>query len=936
MGQFSWFTQDTDKQIGSQPSNTIIVYMYDDKGNKWKESDYEGYGEFGGKDFYDLLAEMNGFTKDNVKGDLRDKGIGLYFDKYWSDKGYVSPALMESETLPEGHSFELKPEDDPNQSWSHYADGGEVGMQKIKKELFELESESVTTQEEENRLIKRIDHLYSKLHKYYDGVAKRTHDKQHGGSYFIDAWDEYGDGNIFYVMKHRETGFAPRKSKGYAKGGSLSAKQYAERIYDTNSAEYINTIIDIATNKLQASSSDIFVVSEDEDGEEEQFKVWENRRQKEGKEWIEIEKPKIDTYFDRQKLYFSSKHNALHYDDGGVWSFYFIEDAYADGGKVEFNGWWDDSEESDRKQDQYRKKYNLNIGTKLYPKDDENWKAYYGNTPYAIIDDFGLRTPNRVTLRVGRATEIVSLEDIINNWKIVEYARGGKTDKRKRKYVEDKEKDLQRKAKPVGYRFKDEIVKGRKVRRDEKPTKKEIAHDKTFPPSRRKIYYEARWNRADADRRKRLDEGGKVDNYSEIETFVQLESDSDQNIRYMMVGTQGDKGFNGWIIDYGGGGNYDEFWFADGENLEGIVSEETNGDYDNDLVEEKFIERTSSGYLSAVEKVKEELIEFDDDYYPLLKSKPTHNHQTFNALTGETEGYLIPITVGNTIFDDGYADGGEVITTEDVYVEMKDLSEKNYEKFSAEYRLHTIQDMNEFIDGLNKQELQKIMKKLEEYNLYDDYAKGGEIGYGAYILRLQEDAHDKVIHDLGFDNMQSYLDDLNKREIGYAEFEEGYMEGEPDEVKEAIYTHSDDVVEELQSEGIAYKTYSGGFAKGGSLGLDSVKDTKEHLGFDDKEWNKLSADEKIELRRKSHKDLLSGKTQGYADKEDESLGMRTGKESSKTQSDKARREDSYGKWGTRDSERKGKDKKTKTTSTTGLAILGIVVGVLIGRQIKLN
>jgi len=39
--------------------------------------------------------------------------------------------------------------------------------------------------------------------------------------------------------------------------------------------------------------------------------------------------------------------------------------------------------------------------------------------------------------------------------------------------------------------------------------------------------------------------------------------------------------------------------------------------------------------------------------------------------------------------------------------------------------------------------------------------------------------------------------------------------------------------------------------------------------------------------------------QGYNDKEDESLGMRTGKESTKKQSDKARRDDSYGKWGKR-------------------------------------
>jgi len=45
-----------------------------------------------------------------------------------------------------------------------------------------------------------------------------------------------------------------------------------------------------------------------------------------------------------------------------------------------------------------------------------------------------------------------------------------------------------------------------------------------------------------------------------------------------------------------------------------------------------------------------------------------------------------------------------------------------------------------------------------------------------------------------------------------------------------------------------------------------------------------------------------GKTQGYRDREDESLGMRTGIESSKKQNMKARREDSYGKWGKRDSE----------------------------------
>ena len=41
------------------------------------------------------------------------------------------------------------------------------------------------------------------------------------------------------------------------------------------------------------------------------------------------------------------------------------------------------------------------------------------------------------------------------------------------------------------------------------------------------------------------------------------------------------------------------------------------------------------------------------------------------------------------------------------------------------------------------------------------------------------------------------------------------------------------------------------------------------------------------------------KKQGYKDREDESLGMRTGKESTKKQSFKDRRDESYGKWGKR-------------------------------------
>ena len=74
MGFFSWNTQDTDESIPNQFSTQEVfaVYMHDHLGNVWKEDNYEGYGVFGDKDFYELLAEMNG-----LEG--REEGIDLAF-----------------------------------------------------------------------------------------------------------------------------------------------------------------------------------------------------------------------------------------------------------------------------------------------------------------------------------------------------------------------------------------------------------------------------------------------------------------------------------------------------------------------------------------------------------------------------------------------------------------------------------------------------------------------------------------------------------------------------------------------------------------------------------------------------------------------------------------------------------------------------------------
>ena len=86
MGFFSWITQDTNRSISNVYSslNTFPVVMVDNNNNQWVEMSYEGYGVFGGKDFYELVAEMNGKK-------TREEGIVIAF----SGKQYLSPNLIE-------------------------------------------------------------------------------------------------------------------------------------------------------------------------------------------------------------------------------------------------------------------------------------------------------------------------------------------------------------------------------------------------------------------------------------------------------------------------------------------------------------------------------------------------------------------------------------------------------------------------------------------------------------------------------------------------------------------------------------------------------------------------------------------------------------------------------------------------------------------------
>jgi len=68
---------------------------------------------------------------------------------------------------------------------------------------------------------------------------------------------------------------------------------------------------------------------------------------------------------------------------------------------------------------------------------------------------------------------------------------------------------------------------------------------------------------------------------------------------------------------------------------------------------------------------------------------------------------------------------------------------------------------------------------------------------------------------------------------------------------------------------------------------------------------------KIHGNKATLTELITEKKQGYDDREDESLGARKGAEKGKKVSMKGRRDDSYGKFGKRDAEKKGKNKINK-------------------------
>jgi hypothetical protein len=85
MGFFSWKTSDTKRSIANVYSGrkTFTVHMITENGMVFTEEEYQGYGVFGGKDIYELIAEMNNldYDKNNDNG-ARSAAIDLLFETH--------------------------------------------------------------------------------------------------------------------------------------------------------------------------------------------------------------------------------------------------------------------------------------------------------------------------------------------------------------------------------------------------------------------------------------------------------------------------------------------------------------------------------------------------------------------------------------------------------------------------------------------------------------------------------------------------------------------------------------------------------------------------------------------------------------------------------------------------------------------------------------
>ena len=171
-GQFSWLTGDTDQPIYSTEGHQQPVWMLDDKGNQWEESNYEGYGVFGGKDFYELLAEMNGLGLD------RDAGMDLaYKDNRTGENtpGVKYPRFVSDPKIKYEEVF--NPMQHDNQGWfmEDDIDESKVNEKEEPEDIFMEPEEEDDLSPDPDDIEPKEEEAALEIEKEYLGKTEDTH-----------------------------------------------------------------------------------------------------------------------------------------------------------------------------------------------------------------------------------------------------------------------------------------------------------------------------------------------------------------------------------------------------------------------------------------------------------------------------------------------------------------------------------------------------------------------------------------------------------------------------------------------------------------------------------------------------------------------------------------------------------------------------------------
>ena len=228
----------------------------------------------------------------------------------------------------------------------------------------------------------------------------------------------------------------------------------------------------------------------------------------------------------------------------------------------------------------------------------------------------------------------------------------------------------------------------------------------------------------------------------------------------------------------------------------------------------------------------------------------------------------------------------EIEMEEEDKMEEAEMTDENYgedlkEKMSDSDMRH----------GLKGDDAKELETEKMRYKGIDGDRMEEELDLEELLAELEEEERTEGM-DKKTEESLTEAEDQEEEYVGddeRYEYEKGKKAGEDEEIN--LEDMSEEDLKSLIEDVIADMVEAGE--------LEAGENYEEEEG-DEEEINIIDVEDEEE------EEITERKKEGYDDREDESISARKGKEADKEQSFKARRDDSYGKFGKRDAEAKGK------------------------------